>query len=538
MPDDSPEANSASEISQSNYENKYAGIVASAMDAIIAADGEQHITIFNAAAEKMFLCSAEQVIGKPISVLIPDRFHKIHGTHMQGFATGGSTNRAMGHLKPLSAIRANGQEFPIEASISHLVSNDEHVFTVILRDITERIRLEEHSIRLTDELRSANQTLTQQIEHRRAAESALLAAHEELRLHSKEMERASVAKRLLGELGEFLQSCVSSAEARDVAEHSLAALFPESAGVVYLNCEFGSALETFAKWNSANLTSHETLDPNECWALRRGRPHEVKGTDAKTRCAHLDAMQENNSMRVSICVPMLAQGQPLGLFHMTWQEKGDLESNRVQSQEGAVSVAETLALAIANVRLREKLRDQSIRDPLTQLYNRRYLEDVVYREISRARRLGVPIGVIMIDVDNFKQFNDSFGHPAGDRLLHKLGAYLKSRVRSEDVPARYGGEEFVVILPGASCEIVRARAEALREGFFKSVASSIEGLEQLDGGLSVSCGVALFPDHGTNVQEVFRAADQALYEAKRSGKDRVVVSASRIEVPAPSVIVA
>jgi diguanylate cyclase (GGDEF)-like protein len=95
-----------------------------------------------------------------------------------------------------------------------------------------------------------------------------------------------------------------------------------------------------------------------------------------------------------------------------------------------------------------------------------------------------------------------------------------------------------VILPGASCEIVRARAEALREGFFKSVASSIEGLEQLDGGLSVSCGVALFPDHGTNVQEVFRAADQALYEAKRSGKDRVVVSASRIEVPAPSVIVA
>ena len=103
MPDDSPEANSASEISQSNYENKYAGIVASATDAIIAADGEQHITIFNAAAEKMFLCSAEQVIGRPISVLIPERFHKVHGTHMQGFAVDGSTNRAMGHLKPMSA---------------------------------------------------------------------------------------------------------------------------------------------------------------------------------------------------------------------------------------------------------------------------------------------------------------------------------------------------------------------------------------------------------------------------------------------------
>ncbi len=305
MHDGSAETNLPSERPQSKSENKYAGIVASAMDAIIAADGEQHITIFNAAAEKMFLCSAEQVIGRPISVLIPERFHKVHGTHMQGFAVDGSTNRAMGHLKPLSAIRANGEEFPVEASISRLISNDEHIFTVILRDITERLRLEEHSRELSDELRSANQTLTGQIEQRRAAESALLATHEELRLRSKEMERASVARRLLGELGEFLQSCASSAEARDVAEHSLAALFPESAGVVYLNCEFGSALETFAKWNSAHLTSHETLDPNECWALRRGRPHKVKGVDGKTRCAHLDAMKENDAMCVSICVPML-----------------------------------------------------------------------------------------------------------------------------------------------------------------------------------------------------------------------------------------
>jgi diguanylate cyclase (GGDEF)-like protein len=218
---------------------------------------------------------------------------------------------------------------------------------------------------------------------------------------------------------------------------------------------------------------------------------------------------------------MMAQGQPLGLFHITWQEKDDLESGSVQFREVAGSVAETLALAIANVRLREKLRDQSIRDPLTQLCSRRYLEDVVYREIGRARRTGAPIGVIMIDVYNLRQFNDSFGHPAGDRLLNKLGAYLKSRVRSEDVPARYGGEEFALILPGASCEIVRPRAEALREGFFSSVASNMEGLERLDGGLSISCGVPLFPDHGTRVRTFPGCRSGALRgEKRRQGSRR------------------
>ena len=113
-------------------------------------------------------------------------------------------------------------------------------------------------------------------------------------------------------------------------------------------------------------------------------------------------------------------------------------------------MAETIALAVSNVRLREALREQTIRDPLTRLYNRRYLEDSLNREISRARRAGSSVGIIMIDIDNFKLFNDSLGHPMGDQLLCSLGTYLNARVRPEDIPSRLGGDEFTVLLSGAS----------------------------------------------------------------------------------------
>ncbi len=504
-------------------ENKYAGIVASAMDAIIAVDGQQRITVFNAAAEKMFLYSAPQAIGKPISALIPSRFLQVQSADTQYFRKNGSSSGAQNKMRSLSAVRANGEGFPIEASISQLRTKDEQIFTVIVRDITERMRADEINERLTTELQAANQTLREQINQRETAEAALLTAHQELRLRSDEMERSASLKRRLAEMGEFLQSCVTSAEARQVAEHSLQTLFPHAGGIVYLNRDFDSLVESVASWNTTGLASKETLEHHECWGLRRGRPHLVRSSDPTTKCAHVREMPEG----CSICVPMVAQGQPLGLFHLAWIGNGAAPSaSYLEHQEDiAVSAAETLAFAIANVKLREKLKEQTIRDPLTQLYNRRHLEGALYREMSRASRTGTPVGLVMIDVDNFKLFNDSFGHLVGDKLLRTLGAYLKSHVRPEDVPARYGGEEFALILPGASCSIVTGRAEALRKGF-RDIPVELGGIEKLDR-ISISCGVAIFPEHGSTVEEVFRAADGALYQAKKSGKNCVMVSSER-----------
>jgi diguanylate cyclase (GGDEF)-like protein len=191
---------------------------------------------------------------------------------------------------------------------------------------------------------------------------------------------------------------------------------------------------------------------------------------------------------------MSGQGQPLGIFHLAWTENESAQDGSRDRKRLAEMVADTIALAVSNVRLREALKDQTIRDPLTRLYNRRYLDDSLNREVSRARRAKTTIGIIMIDLDNFKHSNDTFGHPTGDHLLRSFGAYLKALVRPEDIPSPFGGEEFALILPGASRHIVLERAEKLRKGFQNMPMEHGLGVGNAVDTLSLSCGVAIFPD--------------------------------------------
>jgi diguanylate cyclase (GGDEF)-like protein len=167
-----------------------------------------------------------------------------------------------------------------------------------------------------------------------------------------------------------------------------------------------------------------------------------------------------------------------------------------------------------------RLYDKAVRDALTGLYNRRYLEESLEREVSRARRSRVPIGVMMMDIDHFKQCNDTFGHAAGDAVLRAVSNYVMSLTRSEDILCRYGGEEFVLAMVHASPRAVWERAEALRLG--------VQGLEVEHDGhrvgpVTLSIGIAMLPDHGGSGQEVLRAADAALYRAKQAGRNRVVI---------------
>lgn len=171
------------------------------------------------------------------------------------------------------------------------------------------------------------------------------------------------------------------------------------------------------------------------------------------------------------------------------------------------------------VQAREALREQAIRDPLTGLFNRRYLEESLEREVRRAEHGHQPLSVLMLDLDHFKQFNDTHGHAAGDALLKQVGALLESRTRREDVACRYGGEEFVLILPGAPLKVAWRRADEIR--------SAIERTRLDDGPhatVTVSVGLACFPDHQGDGQALLAAADQALYRAKDEGRNRVAVS--------------
>ena len=183
--------------------------------------------------------------------------------------------------------------------------------------------------------------------------------------------------------------------------------------------------------------------------------------------------------------------------------------------------AEQISLAIANVKLRDQLRDQSIRDVLTGLFNRRYMLETCRREFSRAARAGQSISILSIDVDHFKKYNDNHGHDAGDMVLRAVGNCLENLFRNEDIPCRFGGEEFVAILPGVDADAALRRAEQLRSKVEDIV---VRYLEKNLPRITVSIGVAVFPDAGDNPQTVLKAADQALYRAKEKGRNRVELS--------------
>jgi diguanylate cyclase (GGDEF)-like protein len=220
-------------------------------------------------------------------------------------------------------------------------------------------------------------------------------------------------------------------------------------------------------------------------------------------------------------VPLIAQGETLGVFHLRPVPPTEAQTPPLAAVKDqlAVTVGEDLALALANLRLRETLRSQAIRDPLTGLFNRRYLEETMGRELNRVKRQGIPLGVIMMDLDHFKQYNDTFGHSAGDELLSALGILLKSLIRGEDIACRYGGEEFLLILPGASLEIALERAENVRQAV-KEMHLHHQGLKPA----TLSLGVAVFPDHGDTGLQLIQSADTALYRAKHAGRDRVMAA--------------
>jgi diguanylate cyclase (GGDEF)-like protein len=200
------------------------------------------------------------------------------------------------------------------------------------------------------------------------------------------------------------------------------------------------------------------------------------------------------------------EGNHLGVLHIG-QAVGTLDALHEQHVAVATMAADLIGLALSNIHLREHLREQSLRDVLTGLSNRRYLDETLPRELQRAKRREHIVSIILLDIDHFKWFNDTYGHDAGDTLLQAIGAFLHQSLRGEDIVCRYGGEEFILVLPGASLEHTRRRAEELRLGVQTlTVEHNGQPLEQV----TISLGVAAFPYHGRTADAVIKAADEAL----------------------------
>src|ERR1022692_3106060 len=252
-------------------------------------------------------------------------------------------------------------------------------------------------------------------------------------------------------------------------------------------------------------------------AVDAEHPHLVVAGDTTAPCAHAEGVKNTY-----LCIPILAQGETLGILHLQATDEA-LQLNASELSFKTTFAAQ-VGLSIANIRLREALRTQSVRDALTGLYNRRYLEEVLDREVRRAARAAQSLGLLMIDLDHFKSFNDTYGHEAGDAVLRETGLSLTKGIRAEDFVCRFGGEEFVVILPTADLEASCARAERLR---LKMKELTILHQGRSMGMLTISVGVAVFPEHAMSPKELMAAADAAMYEAKRGGRDQVVVASSK-----------
>jgi diguanylate cyclase (GGDEF)-like protein len=381
--------------------------------------------------------------------------------------------------------------------------------------VTRRIAKE---ARTRDRIYRRLKSLNAELERRVAQRTEELARRDDqLRGSLEELQEYTREIEAINELVELLQSCLTLDEARQQATRVLQQFF--SSGAVLMLNSSRNLLDVALSWG-ASTGKQGPFIPDSCWALRKGRLHLVQPRNLSLLCSHTDEA----SAPCHLCIPMVAQGDSQGV--LTIDDPGLCDSadgprSLRRKQELATTVAEQISLAFANLMLRETLKYQSVRDPLTGLFNRRHMEESFGRELLRAARNTKPVTVMMMDIDHFKRFNDTFGHEAGDVLLRELGSMLNSQARGGDIACRYGGEEFLLIMAEMGLEAAQQRAEKLRE--------QVKDLQIRHRGetlrrITVSIGVACFPENGASTAQILKAADEALYRAKAAGRDRVALA--------------
>jgi diguanylate cyclase (GGDEF)-like protein len=412
---------------------------------------------------------------------------------------------AMATEVELHLRRKDGSALLIDAYGKPLAAGD---ILWVVRDKTDAMLMDAERREHARELQESNARLT----------SSLQAAE----IRGKEIV-------LLTELSGVLQSCQAPNEIFAAVQNYAGFLFPEEAGALYLMNETRDAVTRGPHWGE--LTSAATSFPLEdCWALRRGTTFPISPASQGLVCGHAACRetQGNGFGGGYVCQPLVAQNHLMGLLYREAYGPAFAEG----ADQLATMLAEQVSLALANLDLREQLRSQAIRDQLTGLYNRRFLEDALTRETGRAARSGEPVAVAILDVDHFKRVNDTYGHEAGDAVLRELGQALLKTIRKTDIVGRFGGEEFLMLLPGATVEVAQARALAVLEAV-RAMEVVIPNGAPLNH-ITASIGVAAMPLHVARGDALVAAADAALYQAKGQGRNRVVLSDRRAVLPAPA----
>ncbi len=459
-------------------------VIESFPSAIIVIDHHGRIIQMNAQVEAIFGYRAKELQFQPMDVLIPQHLRNRHLGHVAGYIAD-PHSRPMGSGLDLSARRKDGTEFPVDIMLSPIHFGKDNMIMAVIRDVTEPKRTAEGVRKTNDELMSL---VT------------------ELQRRDREMQS-------LISMDDLLQSCTSQEDAYKVIGFAAGELFEGQTGCLAVLQASGRYLDIVARWG-AGLLGDPIFSLDDCWALRRGQLHEVANAETGLLCRHF-VSQPNTRY---LCVPLTVQGEILGVFCLAGPP-AYTSDHQIGQLQLAVTVSESIKLSLSNLKLREKLRAEAIHDPLTGLFNRRYLEEMLVRELHRARRRKSPLSLAMLDLDNFKCFNDTHGHDAGDALLRELGRLMRAKLRKSDILCRYGGEEFVIVLPDSSLADAEQRIDQIRV-HLKEV--QIQHGGEFLPSPTLSAGIAQADEHNFDPAELLRAADKALYAAKNAGRDRVV----------------
>lgn len=453
------------------------------LDALLVTDSENRVLWLNKGFETMTGYTLDEIVGKNPDTVLRGA---LTGTDAMDKIRDGLRLRRPSDIE-IMYYRRDGTPFWMETRITPIFDGDgRHTnFMSSSRDITARRELE--------------------ATNRAAMESEA----------KRQRER-----KLLSQVSEWLYSAKSLDELLQVVSRSLETLIPEASGQLFVYSSSREILDLLVSWNGGEDLSH--IDADDCWSLRRGRAYSYGVKSIEFPCHHVTA-----SDQPYFCLPIVAHGQTNGLLHLGFPPEVFGKRTKEQKYEFlqhrwhlALVCAEQVSLAIANVQLRQELQEQSVRDPLTNLWNRRWLLETAHRDLKRADRAGKPLTVMSLDVDHFKQFNDQHGHDAGDMILRAMGANMLDFFKTDASACRIGGEEFVVLCPDHDAKEVAYLAEQFR--------AHISKLDVKYAGyplpkVTVSIGIASYPTHANDLVELLSCADRAMYKAKTEGRDQLVV---------------
>ncbi|MFT8932740.1 MAG: diguanylate cyclase [Acetobacter syzygii] len=341
-----------------------------------------------------------------------------------------------------------------------------------------------------------------------AAMQAQEASDDKLLKANAELKRNNEAMELLGEMAHRLQAARTSSELSAIICAFVPRVLPGIPGALYTHNHINNQLERIAQWGTPPVGC-DSLLPNACWALRLGQSHSVSAPGGDVVCQHVAS-----DVNAYHCEPLFASGEVVGLLYL---QSNVEEENRFR----LVALVENIASALVNQNLQKDLREQTIHDPLTGLYNRRYMEETLNTELSMASKNNTTLGLIMADIDHFKHINDEFGHDAGDMVLRTIANEIQNSFRSNDIVCRYGGEEFLIITTSHPLDTLIPRVENLRNTLSKL---DLYYNGQPLGKTTMSFGIAMWDKSlSTDTSAIIRKADTALYQAKKNGRDRIVI---------------